>query len=596
MRSRYLAAVLLLPLWPAVVRAQEPEQLLPGTTQLYWRWDGVTAHANTYAKSAVGKMLAGDTGIFLAKLYAMLQENAGSVLTVEKLLEGTPPDQLQRLQSDAGEAAKLPGLIGDHGFILAGEVRTLEPFTAQLTLIIPNVGDNNKPIYGALRLLVALSKIKATEKKVMGRTVTVADFEEGIHLAWWQEGKHAVVIFGTDDPEKVAKEMAEAKGARLTAHPLFKRVKEFKTYETTGRAFIDIAALVKIAGSRDPKIKKLLEDLGIDGLKSAVWYTGYEGEVSREVIELDAPGPRKGVLALLNGKQFSMADVPPLPPDVASWSMTHFDAAAVWDLSIVALETIVAIFDPDSVPEIQKSIKEINDALGLDLRKDLLGALGDKVVFYHSPTEGPMTLGQVVMIKVKDKEKLEGAIKQIVKVLAQKANGQVVFKKRTYHGVELREVYFKERGFPFVPTYAIHNDWLVISLFPQPVQGYILRSKGEMTAWKPDARSKEAFDKLPKQFLSVSWSDPRPGLGQLLAIGPILGGFYKSVDPESSFEIGSIPNAQEATRHLFPNVAVFVDDGKVLRFESRDSLVLPLEIAGIDSYALLFLFAAGFRF
>jgi len=236
--------------------------------------------------------------------------------------------------------------------------------------------------------------------------------------------------------------------------------------------------------------------------------------------------------------------------------MTHFDAAAVWDLSIVAIETVVAIFDPDSVQEVQKSIKEINDALGLDLRKDLLESLGDKVLFYHSPSEGPLTIGQVVMIKVKDKEKLEGAIKQIVKVLAQKANGQVVFKKRTYHGVEIREVYFKERGFPFVPSYAIHNDWLVVSLFPQPVQGYVLRAKGEMKAWKPDERSKEAFDKLPKQFLSVSWSDPRPGLGQLLSIGPILGGFYKSVDPESSFELGSIPNAQEATRHLFPNVGV----------------------------------------
>jgi hypothetical protein len=596
MRSRYLAVLLLLPLWPAAVQAQEPEQLLPGNTQLYVRWDGVTAHADAYAKSAIGKVLAGDMGNFLAKLYAMLQESAGGILTVEKLLEGTPPDKLQQLQADAGEAAKLPALFGKHGFILAGEVRSLEPFTAQLTLIVPDVGDNNKPIFGGLRLLAALTKAKSTEKKVMGRTVTVADFDEGIHLAWWQEGKHAVVIFGTDDPEKVVKEMAEAKGDRLTAHPLYKRIKAFKTYETTTRAFIDVAALVKIAGSRDPKIKKLLEDLGIDGLKSAVWYSGYEGELSREIIEIDAPGPRKGVLALLNGKQFTMADVPPLPPDVASWSMTHFDAAALWDLGVPALEAIVGIFDPDSVPEIKKGIKDLNDTLGLDLRKDLLEALGDKVVFYHSPTEGPMAIGQVVMIKVKDKEKLEGAIKQVVKVLAQKTNGQVVFKKRTYHGVEMREIYFKERGFPFIPTYAIHDGWLIISLFPQPVQAYIMRSKGEMKAWKPDERSKEAFDKMPKQFLSVSWSDPRPGLGQLLSLGPLLGGLYKSIDPESTFEPGTIPNAQEVTRHLFPNVAVFVDDGKTLRFESRDSLALPLEIAGVDTYALLFLFAAAFRF
>src|SRR5436309_1344119 len=115
------------------------------------------------------------------------------------------------------------------------------------------------PVFGSLRLLVALNKGKVVEKKVENRTVAVAELDEGVRLAWWVEGKHVVVILGTDDPEKVVKEMAAAKGPRLTDSPLYKRVKGFKGYETTGRAFIDVSSLVKIAGGRDPKVKKLLE-------------------------------------------------------------------------------------------------------------------------------------------------------------------------------------------------------------------------------------------------------------------------------------------------------------------------------------------------
>src|SRR5205823_5358209 len=145
------------------------------------------------------------------------------------------------------------------------------------------------------------------------------------------------------------------------------------------------------------------------------------------------------------------------------------------------------------------------------------------------------------------------------------ANTEVTLKKRTYHGVELREVRVKAQGFFFVPTYAIHKGWLVISLFPQPVHGYILRAEGEMASWKPSSRVQAAFDKLDKEFMSVSYSDPRPSLQTLWSVAPTIGGLVNSFSPELNFDVGSLPNAQEATRHLFPNVSVTTDDGKMIR-------------------------------
>ena len=45
---------------------------------------------------------------------------------------------------------------------------------------------------------------------------------------------------------------------------------------------------------------------------------------------------------------------------------------------------------------------------------------------------------------------------------------------------------------------------------------------------------------------------------------------------------GKLPNPEEACRPLFPNVLWTHNDGKTIRWESRESLALPLEIVGIE--------------
>ena len=102
-----------------------------------------------------------------------------------------------------------------------------------------------------------------------------------------------------------------------------------------------------MAASRGKEFDKLINDLGLDGLKSLVFYSGFDGEAERGLVEWDMPGPRKGLLTLLNGKPFTLADVPPLPPDVISWSMTNFDSAAFYDTGLVGAEDVSAIAAPE---------------------------------------------------------------------------------------------------------------------------------------------------------------------------------------------------------------------------------------------------------
>src|SRR5262245_49089652 len=145
--SRRFTIALALVLLPGLGRAQEPkdpspEQLLPATTQLYVRWDGMKAHRAAYDKTALGKMMQGDTGKFFATTFTLFNDAMASALTEQGLLRGTKPDDLQRLQNDAAEASKLLGLLSEHGFVFAVEIRRVLPLpAAQVTLIVPDVGD-----------------------------------------------------------------------------------------------------------------------------------------------------------------------------------------------------------------------------------------------------------------------------------------------------------------------------------------------------------------------------------------------------------------------------------------------------------------------
>jgi hypothetical protein len=595
MWGRTIFFALLVFVVPAVGRAQEtPEQLLPDGAQVYFRWDGIDAHRADYEKTALGKMMQGDTGTFVNGAFGQLQESLGALLTVQQLLEGVPPKALKQLQDDAADAPKLLGELGKHGFLLTVEVRGLEPPQVQATLVIPDAGEKPGPLFSALRLGTGLAKLEVTEAKIAGRTVWHVTAGP-VRIAWWIEGKHAMVSAGTEGPEAVLKRMQDKETAKLAGNPLFKKVTGFKEFATGLRGYVDVAALVKMAKTRDKKVAQLLDDLGLDGLRSLTFYSGFDGAAERSLTEWDMPGPRKGLLRLAGGKSFKLADVPPIAPDALSWSMMNFDLAILYDEALKATEGIVDIVAPDELPKIKGAIDMVDQALGVNLRQDLLGSLGGQFATYSSPSEGPLSLGQTFMFKVKDAKKLQETLDQIVKGIGKATGQDISVTKKKYRGVELNMVEFRKEGFIFVPTYAIHKDWLIVSYFPQQVEGYILRATGELPAWKPEPSTVAALDKLPKEFVSISVSDPRPGVKQLLALAPLAGGAINSFVKESKFDVSTIPNAQEATRHLFPNVSVVSDDGKTLRMETRASIVMPLDLTGIDTYALFFLASFAFR-
>ena len=220
-------------------------------------------------------------------------------------------------------------------------------------------------------------------------------------------------------------------------------------------------------------------------------------------------------------------------------------------------------------------LSQIDDAVGVKIRADLLGSLGSRVIVYDSPSDGPLGLGQVTLIQVRDAKKLKKALDDLGQAAANVPGLPLELKQRSYHGAAIRELHVGVPGFFYTPTFTIYKGWLAISYFPQPVQSYVLRVQGEVPAWQPGPDVSKTLGKMPDTFVGLSISDPRPRLRLLLSLLPIGASVLNSFVPQAHFEVGSIPSADAVTRYLFPNVSVMTDDGKKVRVETRASLALP---------------------
>lgn len=549
----------------ATVRAQAvPERLLPRGSQLYLRWDGVEAHRQAFDKSAVGKMLHGDMGRFFAGLGEYLQKISETFIAPEN------PQAADMLK----ELPRALHAIGQHGFRLGIEVKKLTPPDIEGMLVFPKSGKADSGILAFIRKAAALAGAEVQETK-KGKRIIASIETPFVKLGWWADGDDAVVVLGTRPPEDLAK---KAK-MDFTSNVLYEQLREFKEFPTWAEGFVDMAGLAKVVSEVSPEIARLVDDLGLNGLKSITFHSGFDGPAERSALLFNIPGPRKGLLKIANQRKISLADLPPMPTDLAYFSASNLDLATLYDASLVAVEGTVRLFAPEQANMVKEGIKAAEAALGVKFRDDLFGSLGDLVVSYRSPAEGPLGLGAVYLIKVKNSKKFADSLDNIIKVAATIPFVEISVRKQSYRSADINGLYFGVGGASFhLLDYTIHKDWFGVSFYPQPLQGFVLRLGGDLPAWKPSAALAKRLEAVPKEFVGISVADPRPSLKLLLSLAPTLVSFLNSAisfTGAPQFDINLLPNAHEATRHLFHNITVITDDGKRVRVDTRASLPLP---------------------
>ncbi|MBI3411365.1 MAG: hypothetical protein HY040_23815 [Planctomycetes bacterium] len=576
-RRIVLASLILLApatVWTQNAQAQTvSERLLPADSQIYLRWDGVDAHRADFEKSALGKMLKEGTGAFLSSIW-----NYG-VEALEKTVADKDPNAAKAITY----LKEIPGVlhgIARNGVVFAVEVKSINPPNAEAYLIFTGSAGEKGTLLPFVNKITAMAGAPVQQAKVGNRNISHLG-NGPVRVGWWDEaGKDVVVVFGTEDPEAMARAMDERKD-HLAGSTRFEKLKAFKEFPTWARGYVDIPGLLKVGATVAPGAGQLLEDLGLKSLGSVTFHSGFDGPAERSILEIDIPGERKGLLALMSKKTIKLTDLPPLPADVTSFSASNFNLGSLYDAGIQVAEAVINMLAPGQGGNLKERIKEFEQGFGINLTDDFFGNFGDMYVSYSSSSEGFLTMGGIYAFKVKDEKKIVGAVESIINAIKNFPGANFDLQKTKYHGGEIMELKLKaDFGDMPVLTLAAHKGWLLLSNLPQPIQGFILRSNGELPAWKASDEVTKALAGFPMDFTSIAISDPRPSVKLLLSLAPSAMSIANSVLPQlvpgfRPFDASAVPHAEFAVRHLFPNVTVTTDTGKKIRIETRASLALP---------------------
>lgn len=613
--------------------ARPLESLLSADSLAYLRFDGIDPHRKAYEKTILHELLQEDLGEFLGYVTGLWTE-----ILVEQAKNAANPAQQNALRF-LSKPADLIKYAEQNGLAAGLEVTGHSPPRWQLTVVFPNAAAKNRPVVLAmLRLMAALAiEGELKETKQRGRAITEFHWDPIVQAepaassckddkpepkkqntgAWWIEGDHIVLILGSEGVNRTL-DVCDGKRANLTATTLYKNLAAFNHYETFARGCLDLTKVVNLIGTAKPNedAKKLLKETfarrllirrtGLDGLKSLSMHWGFEGRSQRSTVALGMVEARSrtGLLRLFSsGLDFDAKLLPSLPPDAVMVSAHSVDWDAVLDagLQLARIAEFKQRVDAGEDTGVPSDFEDmVNKALTINLRDDLLDALGSTAVICKAPSDGPLFLGYSLALKVHDPRKVQQMLGKLIdplkKYLAdQGGGGEVKYQTSIYRGITIHTLTAKE--VPLAPSYALHGDWLLVGFYPQTLRASLWRSTSQRASWQAPPQIKDAVAQSMKagnaqsKLASVSTNNPAALLDRLLPLAPL---FVQLVSrgAETEFDITRIPHTKAITERLFPNVTICIDDGTALRWESHASLPIPTGgllfvpiLAGAGSFA-----------
>ncbi len=503
--------------WTLAQSRQEtvpPEQLLPQNSVLYLGYDGLQRHQEAWQQTAAydAFVKSGLTNV-LDKLFAAIGTQAQKDPQASQAFALARQGLDHLYQDGISLAVSLPEQAGPYGVIVLHDAADLQA--------------------GLLQLITEASRgdIQTEETDISGRTVTRFLIPDApIEVGCWKESSHLVVGVGIGAIQQ-ALAVAEGETPNITTNPLWNQYRTSADFEVTSAGWLNFADLRERFGmmpvpipredGQDPvRVNEILQALGLDTLERIAGRGGFQGRSCFSETDIVAPAPRKGLLAMCDQRSITMDELPPLPAQFAGVWASSIDTARAYETVLSVIENVADFGPPDAQAQIDKGLGEMRCALALDLKSDLLEPLGDLLCVYGDSGQGWFGMGFGVAAKVDDADRLRTSVNQLLALLEREADGHVSVGRIYKHGRELLMLEFDEA--PFTPTLCIDKDWLCLGLTPQTIESFLMRVDGKLASWEPSGEFQEALAAMPKEFTSISLSDPRPMYQTLLSMGPFM--------------------------------------------------------------------------
>jgi len=446
------------------------------------------------------------------------------------------------------------------GFALVDVSLATEQVDAVLYLETRAGGEKVAKILKALRQSAEMFGGAAfTESDVRGRKV-LSTAVAGHEICLAAQGERFVLTTRASRMDDVLKAIDEGHPSPLRAAPRVAKLRQRMAAERNALfCYLDAPAIGRFvfdaigqnSAEGVAEAKRICAALGLDaiealGLADVPEGAGYRTEGAVLLKE------RRGLFALAANTPPSHRFAKMTPADALAYGGETCDLAALWQ----AVLDLVGAVDPDTRAEFEGGEREGGAMLGLDIRKDLLEAVGTEWAGYVAwPSAGGLIPDLVMFASVRDRERLSRALD----TLAAKANqivaadGASVTACRTqFRGTEIRFLEVTDRRGeprPYAPAWAFGEDFVVLALCPQSVKHALME--------KPALSGRADFQRLlaatPRTAVSATYID----LGRILTWG------YASLVPVLQVVQGAIHKAaigQPVIAHAMAGVRLNFED------------------------------------
>lgn len=279
---------------------------------------------------------------------------------------------------------------------------------------------------------------------------------------------------------------------------------------------IDFSALTPLAsfaqmaaGPQNPQLNQMMSELSASGLigQNAIkmrYEAGYTKEDSLArfcVVDAAQYAERLGY-----GKEsLSDAELKIIPTD-ATWA----------SMSRGGLSTLRRAIDQLTIqsPEVTQGLDHFKQMTGVDLKVDVVDALGDTFGYYASDSTGGGSIASMVaMLNFKDRAKFVAAHAKLVEfanaAFAQNNDVGKYARVRSWkeQGVDLMSLRFSGLPIPLELTYAATENWFIVGVTPQATLAAALQAAGKGDAGLAASPAIAALRKKHNGVTSLTFID-----------------------------------------------------------------------------------------
>lgn len=460
------------------------ETLVPGTTLAFASLEDVGRWKERYASTALGRLAADPE---MQAFSRPIEED------VQKLMHAPPGEDgkdgrggrggfdLPPIALEAFE--QLQGLSGQAAVAVVGWPKEAPPSIAACLDFGGRISDFvkfMKRLEGELQKEEGGDKAPLKSQERNGRTWWVLG-GEGEKVTVHATTLGTAILLSTDALwlEGVVGSEAQPLKGSLAESAAFARVKaRAGGADAALFVFANVPEILERAPI-EPDARNVANALGLDTIHGAGYGCAFKGDGFLDTLVIDAPKSDHGLLKLLETKAVTHRALAIAPSSAILYSESGVSVSSL----LPKVRDVVERASPKDLGEFDEGIREVNEALGLDLQKDLLAGFADETALWLGlPPTGGLYPEVGVAVAVKDPEAFERTFASAVDGLAARLakDGKVTAAPRVieYHGRRLHVLDLSSARkdlVPFTPTWTMIDDRLVVTLVPHAMKEIVLR-------------------------------------------------------------------------------------------------------------------------